>query len=256
VRCEHAPVRPACDVRVARERVWIDLQWLGVGRVRYGMVTEGSLHIVHIIRNANLNVTTYMTRATLPLRFEAVATAATNAAGQQLMICGAVVSEGGLQPLGHPFAVGRDAGTGAKTVGHTETPVLAIRLSTSYPHAKARVYAVRIMATSSASLVYKVYHFYSATDVMGGTASWVNVNAHSMVQYDVSGAAPTWSNGQINYQGYVSNNTDISAKSTEEMLELGCDIDGNTDYVVVSCQNLGVGDESVYASLEWTEFQT
>lgn len=51
---------------------WIDLQWLGAGRVRFGVIEPGGSRLLaHVIENANTNsVYPYMRTATLPLRWE------------------------------------------------------------------------------------------------------------------------------------------------------------------------------------------
>lgn len=50
---------------------WIDLQYLGVGRVRVGAYSpEGQRIVLHEIRNANVIGSAYMTTGSLPLRWE------------------------------------------------------------------------------------------------------------------------------------------------------------------------------------------
>lgn len=50
---------------------WLDLQWLGAGRVRMGVIApDGSRVLAHSFRNANANDIAYMKRGTLPLKWE------------------------------------------------------------------------------------------------------------------------------------------------------------------------------------------
>lgn len=60
------------DVDVSKANLyWMDLQWLGVGVVRFGVYeSDGSKTIAHTFRNPNSNVTSYMRQGTLPIRFE------------------------------------------------------------------------------------------------------------------------------------------------------------------------------------------
>ncbi len=50
---------------------WIDYQWLGVGAVRFGVVSpDGSKILLHTFENANKYNTVYMRTGSLPLRWE------------------------------------------------------------------------------------------------------------------------------------------------------------------------------------------
>ena len=76
---------------------WIDVEWLGVGDVRCGFVVDGLMVPAHIFHNDNINTTTYITTATLPIRYEIenTGTVASNSTLKQ--ICSTVISEGGYE---------------------------------------------------------------------------------------------------------------------------------------------------------------
>lgn len=84
----------------------IDIEWLGVGRVRMGFVIGGIIHYAHCYYNANREATTtYMTTATLPVRYEIKNTAAVAAQPVLKQICCQVASEGGQENvLDYPFS--------------------------------------------------------------------------------------------------------------------------------------------------------
>ena len=50
--------------------LWSDIEWLGVGTVRMGFVINGQFIICHKFHHANLLDRTYVTTASLPLRYE------------------------------------------------------------------------------------------------------------------------------------------------------------------------------------------
>lgn len=82
----------------------MDMEWLGVGRVRCGFVVGGQFVYVHEFLNANKNETTYMTTANLPVRYEIRNDTAVAAAPEMKHICSQVVSEGGFQDTAaYPF---------------------------------------------------------------------------------------------------------------------------------------------------------
>jgi len=71
-----------------------DYQWLGVGRVRVGMVLDGRLIICHAFTNLNSLQTPYMFQPSLPVRWEIVNTANTVSSSSMMTICFAVYCEG------------------------------------------------------------------------------------------------------------------------------------------------------------------
>jgi hypothetical protein len=52
---------------------WMDYQWQGVGRVRFGIYNpDGSRQLLHVIKNANSGPTPYMRRGTLHLEWKCI----------------------------------------------------------------------------------------------------------------------------------------------------------------------------------------
>lgn len=50
--------------------LWMDVEWLGLGTVRMGFVIDGKLVHCHSFHHANRVTSTYITTASLPLRYE------------------------------------------------------------------------------------------------------------------------------------------------------------------------------------------
>lgn len=74
---------------------WIDYQWLGAGRVRFGIFSaDGKRIVLHTFENAGNHPVPYMRTGTLPVRYENLNTGVTSSATQMLEICGAVYCEG------------------------------------------------------------------------------------------------------------------------------------------------------------------
>lgn len=80
----------------------IDLQWLGVGRVRVGFDVAGKVYYAHEFLHANSVTDVYMQTATLPVRYELYTS---GVAATMKAICAAVVAEGGADDVsGYTFA--------------------------------------------------------------------------------------------------------------------------------------------------------
>ena len=74
---------------------WMDLQWLGGGRVRMGVVdSKGNRVICHTFENANNNLYPYMRTGTLPIAFNIENVSNTGGAASIRMTCCAVKTEG------------------------------------------------------------------------------------------------------------------------------------------------------------------
>jgi hypothetical protein len=107
---------------------WTDIEWLGVGSVRVGFVINGQFIVCHIFHHANQpgNVTTYMTTASLPIRYEI---SSSGTSGTLRQICSTVISEGGYSLTGEQKSVSTPFGS-AVTLPNDDSflPVISIRL--------------------------------------------------------------------------------------------------------------------------------
>ena len=79
--------------------LYIDFEWLGVGRVRMGFVVDGKVYYAHAFNNANNLTTVYMSTPNLPLRYE-ISNDGNGGADEFVHICSSVVSEGGQEKNG------------------------------------------------------------------------------------------------------------------------------------------------------------
>ena len=78
---------------------WIDLQWLGAGRARFGVIIDGVRITVHSDFNANNQPFSYMSTASLPIRVEQFNTTAVASTSELKFFCSTVKTEGAFTPL-------------------------------------------------------------------------------------------------------------------------------------------------------------
>ena len=112
--------------------LWMDIEWLGLGTVRVGFVINGKFIHAHSFHHANLIESTYITTASLPVRYEISNTGITTSVSNLKQICSSVVSEGGYELRGIQQAVGI-AVTSPRTLTTEGTfyPIISLRLKTS-----------------------------------------------------------------------------------------------------------------------------
>lgn len=89
---------------------WIDLQWLGAGRVRYGVNIDGQRLVAHELQNANSRNNSYMRTATLPLRYEQINSGTAASVSQMRFFCATVATESPFAPRENPLFASRDTG--------------------------------------------------------------------------------------------------------------------------------------------------
>lgn len=183
---------------------WCDFEWLGVGSVRSGFVINGQFILCHIFHHANSISSTYMRTATLPVRYEVTNTGVSTGATLK-QICSTIISEGGYTAL----SLTRSAGTTltGKNVSDSDyTPLVSIRLKPNRTDAvviptKAEVYGLQQAAFKYALIKSPVLT----------SASWVNLDSSSSVQYDVSATALT--GGSVVGEGFFVGDTKGGAES-------------------------------------------
>ena len=116
----------------------ITFQWLGVGGIVFAMDIDNKLLPCHTVHNANNKPIVYMRTSTLPVRYKIENTGVTTSANYIDTICASIVSEGGYLQSGITFNASNGATLRNIT---TRTPILAVRMSTTYNGRVNRVVA-------------------------------------------------------------------------------------------------------------------
>jgi hypothetical protein len=171
--------------------VYIDFQWLGVGRVRVGFVHNGKIIVAHEYYHSNVLDTVYMANPNLPVRCE-IRNTGTTPGGSFKQICATVASEGGYVESGIDFAVTSDARTTPTPAANT-LPLIAIRLKNSfngYPNRiSVRPNNISFYAETN-SIQYDLVKFPSASS-LSGSLTWTSVANNSGVEYCVNATGYT-----------------------------------------------------------------
>jgi len=111
--------------------VYIDFQWLGVGRIRCGFVHDGQIVLAHEYYCSNELTEVYMSNPNLPVRCE-IRNTGTTTGGSMDQICSTVMSEGGYVESGIDWAVTSPAIRTTIAPGGTRFPLMAIRLKNDF----------------------------------------------------------------------------------------------------------------------------
>lgn len=179
--------------------MWMDIEWLGLGSVRMGFVIDGQLIHCHTFHHANLIGTTYITTASLPLRYEITNTGATASNSTLKQVCSTVISEGGYELRGKQNAVGTLI-TAAKALATAGTfyPVVSIRLKSTALDAIVIPTAVSFLGQGNGiNFNWKLITGASIT-----TGAWTSAASDSAIEYTLAGTE--MSGGRVLASGFIN----------------------------------------------------
>jgi hypothetical protein len=243
--------------------VYIDFQWLGVGRVRCGFVHDGQIVLAHEYYCSNVLSEVYMSNPNLPVRCEILNTGTTSG-GSMDQICSTVMSEGGYTESGIDFTkimIDSRAVAAGATV-----PALAIRLKNTFNNYPNRI-SVKLNTISlyptGDTMVFQIAKLPSEASLTG-TLAWTDVDADSGVQYSVGATGYTAADADILFGGYVSSGSSqnsLSAATTgsisaakKNIIVQNFDSTSSEVYIVlVTSTNAQGQGGTIRAGLQWRE---
>jgi hypothetical protein len=246
-------------IRPNKRQIFVfEQEWLGVGTMTMSLVTsDRKLKPIHRFNHANDNDSRpYTNRATLPVRYEVINTSGSPMTLNQ--ICTAVISEGGYSPSGRVFSHAINVTRAVSA----EEPVLAIRSSS----ARSRVtlnptHIALLVKTGGAPMLWRLYKFHAPVNaaVLPG-ATWTATNASTEsaaeIDSDATGISVASSQHELSASGFFSDATDTTVAGVGGLMLSGSDVDGNSDWIVVTVEKIDGGStERVTCSLTWQELE-
>jgi hypothetical protein len=232
--------------------MFVDVEWLGVGSVRCGFVIDGQFVHAHSFHHANGITSTYMTTASLPLRYEIRNNGATDSSSTLKQICTTVISEGGYELRGSQQSVGT-AITTPKSLATAGTyyPVASIRLKSTALDAVVIPTAVSVMGVDTG-----VYEWRLTENATVTTSSWTDAGADSAVEYTLIGTAV--SGGKVLASGYITSAVQATATTDilkEALFKFQLKRNGltGTPRAITLEVSASTTTEQVYGSIDWEE---
>lgn len=233
-----------------------DMEWLGVGRIRFGFVVDGIFHVAHEVRSYNAYSFPHISTPNLPLRSEII-NLGTGGAGTLTQICSTVISEGASADLGKNSYASTN-GTHVDCANeNTIYAIIGMRLKSAYIGASIDMIEANIQLQTGS---HRCEWMMILNPVVTGTFTYVN-EANSSVQIArASGAGPTVTGGFKMAGGFVesggvqSGSAGSISSQVPNALRLGSLIDGTTDTLVLCARPIGGSSGvDVEGSLFWKE---
>ena len=236
--------------------LWMDIEWLGLGTVRIGFVINGQFVHCHSFHHANLIESTYITTASLPLRYEIANTGITTSVSTLKQVCSTVISEGGYELRGLQQAVSTPitAPVDLPSPAGTYYPVLSIRLKTSPDRLDAIVILTALSLMGTGNGPQYNWQMRASATTSGGT--WASAGVDSAVEYKIDGG--TVSGGRILASGFFSSNNQSQASVDilkEALFKFQLERNGLTGspYELTLVCATDTSGADVFASLDWEE---
>jgi len=236
--------------------LWMDIEWLGVGSVRLGFVIDGKFIICHKFDHSNIITSTYITTASLPLRYEIFNSSSTSGASTLKQICSTVISEGGYELKGKQQSIGTPILTPMTfALAGTYYPVVGIRLKSTRLDAIVIATAISLIGLGNGkNYQWRVVNGNVA--ISGG--SWLPAPGDSSVEYNLTGTSAT--GGRILASGYVNSSNQGSPSINilkEALFSNQLERDGLTgtpyQLVIEIAIDVTGGLSGAYASIDWEE---
>ena len=191
----------------------IDLQFLGMGRVRVGFDIGGNIIYCHEFRNANVIAVPYMQTASLPIMAMVSATS-TGATKTSYFKCAAVISEGGFsRDFGYEFVQEgtATAGSGART------HMLSLRPKATFNSIANRlrfeISEIEMLVTGNSPILWELV----IGQAISGTTTFNDVNGtYSAMEYNTAGTISE-SPALVIDSGYVASSATQKGSDSHEL---------------------------------------
>lgn len=228
---------------------FLDFEFLGAGRVRFGVNIDGKPIYVHEINHANSATQVYMSSANLPVRWE-IENDGTGSAASVTQVGTSVMSEGGDREHGISFSIPR---TSVLTTNNSASafPLIAIRQKTTHQHTNIELTQLTVACTSSSTYLVEVV---LNPTIVGTVLDWTSLTNSCMEYCTTSTSASVVSGGTVIHSSIASQ--DLSTTLTNlspSKVPIGSTIAGVSDIVVISVTRLTGNAEDFFGALQWKE---
>lgn len=211
----------------------VDFQWLGVGRVRFGMSLSGNTYIFATNSGTNNLSDVYMSSPDQPIRYEIRSSGGTSTFHQ---ICSSVNDEGSRNKIKRTGSI---AQTNVITLGTSGTKYPFIGLRTSLPYEQ-----VTLELVSSSILNTSNDNYLVTVEINPTISSGMTYSSGNTLEWEYSfgtGAQTVTSDGVIiaGFIGEAGTSAVSAIAFTESEIKPGRKIDGTRDQVWLCITPLG-----------------
>jgi hypothetical protein len=221
----------------------IDMEGLGVGRVRMGFFVNGIIYLAHIFDNTNTIANVYISTPNLPVRYSIESTGTSNVATSMQHISTSVVSEGGREDIGTIHEIDTGVTEITATTGGVVYALLGFRLNASYLDSSIDILQAYILMTSAG-----VFHWeIRLNPTVAGTFTYSQLT-NSGIDWATGSSTNTVTGGKSVAGGHGAssgaggNASGLTQTDLKNAIRVGAAIDGTQDTMVLVVTALGAAE--------------
>lgn len=239
----------------------MDMEWLGIGRIRFGFYAFGKITYCHQILNINtLGAGPYTANINLPIRYELVGITGNTATNELIQICSTVISEGGYTPIGRPFSCSV-ANVIAPNNESTELFLLYLRGGSSlgnYYHQQILPNTVTVASSSVNDIFIYRLIYYLPEWITTNSLTWTDANSLSVTQYSTGATGTFAASNSIILDSQTASGRGSSSFSSltdvfTDLLQITSDINNTSAVLALTVQGSFGGSSKIYATMSWNE---
>lgn len=214
----------------------VDYQWLGVGRVRFGLVLSGLTIYFTEHTAANNETGVYMSSPNQPIRYEIRQVGV--GSGNFDMICCQVSTEGALNGLYSTVSVSNTTTATLSTSG-TKYPFIGYRLKQGYKSVTSQFSSLSVLNTSNDNYLLSV----EFNPTLSATPTWIDIpnSPFEYALYNGSVTETITSPGHIlsSLIGQAGTSALTTLKIDDNQIRVGSNINGSLDEMWICITPLG-----------------
>lgn len=212
----------------------VDYQWLGVGRMRFGLNIGGNTLYFTEHNCANNEPNVYMSSPNQPIRYEIRQSGA--GSGYLDMICTQTSTEGALNGLYSTVAI-IHSNTTTLLLSGTKYPYIGYRLKQGYKSVTSQYNSISLLNTSNDNYLLTV----EFNPTLSSTPSWTDI-PNSPFQYSLGdGTLTVGATGHImsSLIGQAGTSALTTLKVDDNQIRVGSNINGSLDEMWICITPLG-----------------
>ena len=212
----------------------VDYQWLGVGRVRFGLNLSGQTIYYSEHNCSNNELSVYMSSPNQPIRYEIRQVGV--GSGYFDMICSQISTEGSLNGLYSTVGI-IHSNTATLSSSGTKYPYIGYRLKPGYKSVTSQYSSLSVLNTSNDNYLLTI----EFNPTLSSTPVWTDI-PNSPFQYSLgTGAITITTSGHImsSLIGEAGTSALTTLKLDDNQIRIGSNINGTLDEMWVNITPLG-----------------
>jgi len=231
--------------------VIVDFQWLGVGRVRFGLVIDGQTRIFVTNSGSNNLNNVYMKSPNQPVRYEI---RSSGGSGTFNMICSQISLEGTVNSLQKSVFIDNFTARTLATAG-TKYPLIGYRINSNYGGTNITLSDIQTLNITSPSKA-DFYVTVELNPVLSATPAFTNIT-NSPIDYALGTGAQTITTSGHRIAGFLGsgNATQVDAfEFKDNILRPGIGITGSSDQIWI-CVVCSLNSQDLRSAINLSYFE-